>query len=94
MEPIMGFALWMDGGIAKAQGTHEYRPMGVAIISDTDVFRQRDFDSKAQIPKRTERSFVGLFASLGDVNRFLVTHRSQANEKKFRLGSSRQLSTL
>ena len=31
----MGFGLWLDldGGTAWAQGTHEYRPMGVATVA-------------------------------------------------------------
>ncbi len=28
----MGFALWLDDELAWAQGTHEYRPMGTAVI--------------------------------------------------------------
>jgi hypothetical protein len=90
----MGFALWMEDGVAKAQGTHEYRPMGVAVISATDVFQHRDFNPKAKLPARSHRSFVGLFASLGHVNRFLVAYRSQANKKKFGLGSRRQYSII
>jgi len=90
----MGFALWMEDGVAKAQGTHEYRPMGVAVISSTGVFRHRDFDPRAKLPKRSHRSFVGLFASLGHINRFLAAHRSPANEKKFGRGSRRQYSII
>jgi hypothetical protein len=39
----MGFALWIDGELAWAQGVHEYRPMGAAVIGVTDRFRHRDF---------------------------------------------------
>ena len=40
----MGFAVWIDAEahVAWAQGTHEYRPMGTAVIALTDLFRQRD----------------------------------------------------
>ena len=39
----MGFALWTDGERAWAQGTSEYRAMGVAVIAASDLFRNRDF---------------------------------------------------
>jgi hypothetical protein len=83
----MGFALWIDGGLAFAQGTHEYRPMGVAVIAVTDLFRQRDFDParKPPAPRRSSSSYTGLFASLGDVNHYL---RSHARQKKLRTSNS------
>ena len=37
----MGFYLWVDDGLAWAQGTYEYRPMGTAVISASDLFRLR-----------------------------------------------------
>jgi hypothetical protein len=35
----MGFAVWIDrrNSLAWAQGTHEYRPMGTAVISLEEV---------------------------------------------------------
>ncbi len=62
----MGFYLWLDGDLAWAQGTYEYRPMGTAVISATDLFRRRDFDPKRRPPQSA--SLVGQFASLGHVN--------------------------
>jgi len=49
----MGFALWIDraGGLAWAQGTHEYRPMGAAVIASTDQFRHRDFRQRRRRPQ-------------------------------------------
>ena len=42
----MGFALWIDSDCVWAQGTHEYKPMGAAVIARvTDLFRQQDFVS-------------------------------------------------
>ena len=76
----MGFALWIDGACVWAQGTHEYKPMGAAVIAATDLFRQRDFVSGRRCPSRLDRSFVGLFASLGDVN-----HHLRAQKKRGRL---------
>jgi len=64
----MGFALWIDGDCVWAQGTHEYKPMGAAVIAATGLFHQKDFVSGRKCPSRLDRSFVGLFASLGDVN--------------------------
>jgi hypothetical protein len=66
----MGFAVWIDAEsqLAWAQGTHEYRPMGTAVISRTDQFRHRDFLGTRQRPAYLEHSFVGFFGSLEDLN--------------------------
>jgi len=69
----MGFALWIDSkpGLAWAQGTHEYRPLGAAVISFTDQFRPRDFRQTRQRPRRLDRAFVGFFGSLEELNVWL-----------------------
>ena len=83
----MGFALWVDNQLAWAQGTHEYRPMGVAVIAATDLFAPRDFSPRRTVPGLARRaSFAGLFASLEQVNAYLKTRRSQ---KKIRTGKPR-----
>lgn len=66
----MGFALWIDqeGGLAWAQGTHEYRPMGTAVIARKDQFRRADFLQTRKRPPSLEHSFVGFFGSLEDLN--------------------------
>ena len=66
----MGFALWIDphAGLAWAQGTHEYRPLGTAVIARTDQFRHRDFHRTHRRPPHLENSFVGFFGSLEEVN--------------------------
>jgi len=64
----MGFALWIDGDLAWAQGLHEYRPMGVAVIAATDRFRTRDFDRRRPAPPLADAAYAGLFASVGDLN--------------------------
>jgi hypothetical protein len=66
----MGFALWIDtaDGLLWAQGTHEYRPLGAAVIASTDQFRPRDFRQRRRRPVRLHRSFVGFFGSLEEVN--------------------------
>ena len=66
----MGFALWIDDqdGLAWAQGTHEYRPMGTAVVSKSDQFRHRDFQQTRRRPVHLERAFVGFFGSLEDLN--------------------------
>jgi hypothetical protein len=66
----MGFGLWidLDNGLAWAQGTHEYRPMGAAVISSTDQFRPRDFRQTRKRPRGLQNSFAGFFGSLEEVN--------------------------
>jgi hypothetical protein len=66
----MGFAVWIDAesGLAWAQGTHEYRPMGTAVISRTDQFRHRDFQSGRRRPSQLDNAFAGFFGSLEDLN--------------------------
>jgi hypothetical protein len=66
----MGFALWIDAepGLAWAQGTHEYRPLGTAVISFTDQFRARDFRQARGRPSHLNQAFVGFFGSLEEVN--------------------------
>jgi hypothetical protein len=74
----MGFDLWLDGELAWAQGTYEYRPMGAAVISASDLFRRRDFDSKRRADKSPGARFVGQFASLGHLNANLKSRRREA----------------
>ncbi len=66
----MGFALWVDVDNLQvwARGTHEYRPMGTAVVARTDQFRHRDFRQKRPLPAELEDSFVGFFGSLEEVN--------------------------
>ena len=69
----MGFGLWIDrdNGLAWAQGTHEYRPMGAAVISSTDQFRRSRFPaevaqaSEERLQNSRSRGFSG---SLEEVN--------------------------
>ena len=69
----MGFALWIDAdqGLAWAQGTHEYRPLGTAAIAFTDQFRRRDFRQTRRRPVTLQNAFVGFFGSLEEVNVYL-----------------------
>ena len=66
----MGFALWVEpsGDLAWAEGTHEYRPMGTAVIAVTDQFRHRDFSRNRSRPRKLDPAFVGFFGSLEDLN--------------------------
>ena len=75
----MGFYLWVGDGLDWAQGTYEYRPMGTAVISASDLFRRRDFDPRRKVrsPARSAQ-FLGQFASLGDMNAQLQKRRSCA----------------
>lgn len=69
----MGFAVWIDAKdrLAWAQGTHEYRSMGAAVIAVTDQFRSRDFRQARTAPRHLKRSFAGFFGSLETVNAYL-----------------------
>ncbi len=73
----MGFTLWVDSELAWAAGTYEYRPFGVAIISNTDLFRLSDFRPRRETPPAADESFVGYFASLGEVNYYLKNRRAK-----------------
>jgi hypothetical protein len=66
----MGFALWIDTAdkVAWAQGTHEYRPMGAAVVAVTDQFRLRDFRASRRCPPRLRNAFAGFFGSIEEVN--------------------------
>jgi hypothetical protein len=80
----MGFALWLTADLAWAQGTHEYKPMGAAVVARSGLFRARDFSPKRRPPARNAEGFAGLFASLEDVNRHLIRGRSQGEKKNRR----------
>jgi hypothetical protein len=80
----MGFALWLENDVAWAQGTHEYRPMGAAIIGVRTLFSARDFRSSHVAPSRDHRSYVGLFASIGEMNDYLRRSQSRRIRKNLR----------
>ena len=75
----MGFALWLDPETACCSGTHEYRPLGTAVVAASDLFASRDFRSARPAPSRLSPQFQGLFPSLEDVNRYLRRRRRNAN---------------
>lgn len=74
----MGFALWTSQEEAIAAGTHEYRPMGCAVIARNGQFRARDFRRDRRAPDRRAPTFIGLFGSLEEVNVYL----SKADDDK------------
>jgi len=70
----MGFALWIEDDVARAEGTHEYRPMGAAVIASTSQFAARDFrPGRARRPAAAV--FEGFFGSLVEVNAHLARRR-------------------
>jgi hypothetical protein len=71
----MGYALYRKDKILLAAGTHEYRPMGVAAIAVTDLFRPRDFKPAILAPRDKETEFLGFFASIVDLNDYLTRIR-------------------
>ena len=72
---VVGFVLWMQPDVAWAAGTYEYRAMGAAVISRTDLFRRADFRADRRPPPVSSPYFVGHFASIGQVNGFLLARR-------------------
>ena len=73
----MGFYLWLDRDLAWAQGTYEYRPMGTAVISTSDLFRRRDFSARRKVQAPRDAEFAGQFASLGHLNTQLKSRRKK-----------------
>lgn len=87
----MGFALWIRDGQAWALGTHEYRPMGAAVISPQTVFSTRDFRRSRRPPSRMDPGLIGLFASLGEMNDYLKSRlaaKPQSQQQKIFLRKS------
>lgn len=76
----MGFAMWWQPPLLICAGTHEYRPMGTAVIGDQGLFESSDFQKQRKSPPRGTEDFVGYFASLNEVNGFL------RGKKKIRSG--------
>jgi hypothetical protein len=74
----VGFYLWLEGDVAWAQGAYEYRPMGAAVISASDLFRGRDFS-----PRRLARPPLSArqYASLGHLNAQLKEMRGAGKKK-------------
>lgn len=71
----MGFHLWIERDVAWAQGTYEYRPMGAAAVSTSDLFRRRDFHPRLKPPRTA--AYLGQFASIGHINAELIKRRSK-----------------
>jgi hypothetical protein len=75
----VGYHLWIDGEVAWAQGSYEYRPMGTAVISSSDLFKRRDFSPRRAAPRPSGAPvYVGQFASLGHLNQELRRRRAAA----------------
>ena len=77
----MGFYLWLGRDLAWAQGTYEYRPMGVAVIAKSDLFRRRDFSPRRPPLAPGDAEFAGQFASLGHLNAQLKKRRRRPGRK-------------
>lgn len=85
----MGFALWLDEDLAWAQGTHEYRPMGAAVIHAGGIFTARDFRPSLRAPGRLDPRFAGFFASLGEMNAWLASQRRKGASQGFKKNRNR-----
>jgi hypothetical protein len=74
----VGFYLWLEGDLAWAQGTYEYRPMGSAVICASDLFQRRDFSARRVVcPPCSARRY----ASLGHLNAQLQELRGRAKRR-------------
>jgi hypothetical protein len=80
----MGFALWTEAELAWAAGTSEYRATGVAVISRTDLFRPADFRRDRRAPRGSSVEFAGHFASIGQVNAYLIRQRGKRPSRRRR----------
>jgi hypothetical protein len=78
----VGFALWIDREVAWAEGRHEYRPMGTAVVAVSDLFRQRDFRPARKSVPRVVETYAGLFASIGEMNAYLKARRRSQTVKE------------
>ena len=78
----MGFYLWFDDSVAWAQGTYEYRPMGTAVISATDLFRRRDFTARRKMKPPETAQYAGQFASIGDINQQVEKRRKKTGHAR------------
>jgi hypothetical protein len=56
--------------------------MCAAVISTTDLFRQRDFHPARRVPEKTA-AYVGLFASIVDLNGWLEKQRTSRFAGRF-----------
>ncbi|HUI57116.1 MAG TPA: hypothetical protein VLY04_19205 [Bryobacteraceae bacterium] len=89
----MGFYLWIDDELAWAQGTYEYRPMGTAVISVSDLFRRRDFSPRRKMQAPRTAEFAGQFASLGHLNGQLEERRTPRGAAETRTRFTRPAGT-
>ena len=78
----MGFALWHRKPLLFCAGTHEYRPLGTAIVGDQGLFQTDDFSSRRSAPRRGTDGFIGYFASLNEVNAYLRSPQSAGTLKR------------
>lgn len=74
---VVGFALYVLDDVTWCKGTHEYHPMGAAVVAAGSVLGPRDFHRRRQVPRAAADAFTGFFASLGEVNAFVRRRRSQ-----------------
>jgi len=80
----LGFAVWMDeqDKVVWAQGTHEYRPMGSAVIALHGQFRPRDFRQSLKRPPSLSKQFVGFFGSLEEVNHYVSDDKKERRYRR------------
>lgn len=77
----MGYALWVDGELAYAEGTHEYRAWGSAVVGLRTQFRLKDFRPRRGKRARAGQGFIGLFPSLEELNIYLRVQNKKGNDR-------------
>jgi hypothetical protein len=90
----VGFALYVLDDVTWCKGTHEYRPMGAAVVAAGSVLTPRDFHGRRQVPRTAAGAFAGFFASLGEVNAFVRLCRSQRRRRNRRRRATSSLPIL
>jgi hypothetical protein len=78
----MGYALWVDGELAYAEGTHEYRAWGSAVVGIRTQFRLKDFRPRHGKRPRQGKEFIGLFPSLEEVNIYLRVRKTTESQMR------------
>jgi hypothetical protein len=91
----MGYALWVDGELAYAEGTHEYRAWGSAVVGMRTQFRLKDFRPQRGKRPRQGKEFIGLFPSLEELNIYLrVQNTNQGSQPERHRDANRMLAIL
>ena len=65
----------------RGEDPSEYRAMGAAVVSRTDLFRPADFRGARRLLTGPGCAFQGRFASLGQINAYLLAQRRRTKRR-------------